>query len=124
MRSKLLICLLFPAAAAAVALCVLHGHGFIHFFGIDTESSDNYNLISGIGPMTLNALGMTTLVSGLWRAHNCHAASCLRIGRYPIAGGQFRVCRKHHPHQQVRENGLTAESLGEIHRHYYQQPRS
>jgi hypothetical protein len=33
-----------------------------------------------------------------WYHHTCHDSPwCLRHGRYPAAGGLFRLCRHHHP---------------------------
>jgi hypothetical protein len=56
-----------------------------------------YQLWSGFIP----ALAIVTIFGGLashLRSMNCHVDGCWRIGRYPLAGGQFKVCRKHSPH--------------------------
>jgi len=39
------------------------------------------------------------IIGGLFWWHNsCHHSRwCLRWGRYPAAGGVFRLCRHHHP---------------------------
>lgn len=55
-----------------------------------------YNLYSGF------AASYPWLILGgipAWWYHNtCHdSLLCLRWGRYPAAGGTFRLCRFHHP---------------------------
>ena len=71
-----------------------------HLFGLDNASGPAYLAWSGVvsdAPeilAALAALGALTLIA----VHlNCHEPSCRRIGRYPVAGGQWRVCRRHHP---------------------------
>src|ERR1700759_3334336 len=54
---------------------------------------DGYNFISG-------PLADITLIGGAYailRRHNCHAKGCWRIGRHPVEGTAYLVCRKHHP---------------------------
>jgi hypothetical protein len=41
--------------------------------------------------------GIFTAVIVHWRHVNCHEQGCPRVGRYPIAGGEFRYCGRHHP---------------------------
>ena len=56
-----------------------------------------YQLWSGFIP----ALAIVSIFGGLashLRSMNCHVTGCWRIGRYPLAGGQFKVCHKHSPH--------------------------
>lgn len=56
-----------------------------------------YQLWSGFVP----ALAVLSLFGGV-AAHlkliNCHVHRCPRLGRYPVAGGKFKVCAKHSPH--------------------------
>lgn len=57
---------------------------------------DGYNFISG-------PLADITLLGGayaLLRHHNCHVKGCWRVGRHPVAGTSYIVCRKHHPHEK------------------------
>lgn len=60
-----------------------------------------YGFWSGFGsvfPWVLISSG--SFFAGLWvavRAVNCHEKGCPRVGRYPIAGGRFKYCGKHHP---------------------------
>jgi hypothetical protein len=52
-------------------------------------------LSSFLGPIE----GAGAFVAGyvLARRHNCHVKGCMRIGRSPVRGTQFVVCRRHHP---------------------------
>jgi len=99
-------------AAAAAVLCALHGRGLIHFLGIDTQASDNYDFTSGIGPMLLTAAGMTTLVSGLWHGHNCHAPGCWRIGRHRIDGTPW--CNRHHRQARHHDQATLADVISTL----------
>lgn len=108
MRSVLLYsALALAGVTAAAVLSVLHQRGFTHLLGIDTQASDNYDFTSGIGPMLLTAASMTTLLGGMFRHASCHVDGCWRLGRYHVAGGQFRVCRKHHPDDIIRTRQVT-----------------
>lgn len=80
--------------SACIALCILFGRAFIHFWGIDTQQSDNYDFFSGPGPVWVSALGLSTIITGLWHGVNCHAAGCWRIGRHKVAGSPW--CNRHH----------------------------
>jgi hypothetical protein len=68
---------------------------------------DGYNFISG-------PLADITLLGGAYaiiRRHNCHAKRCWRLGRHKVAGTDYIVCRKHHPHETP-----TAEQILAAHR--------
>lgn len=43
----------------------------------------------------------------------CHVHKCYRIGRYPIAGGQYKVCRRHHP--DLAGSILTVQDANKAH---------
>jgi hypothetical protein len=103
------------AAAAVVALCVVFGRGLIHLLGIDTQQSDNYDFVSGVGPMLIAALGYIGIIGGMWKHLNCHADGCMLIGRYPVAGGKYKVCRRHHPDDEVRARGLSVHLIHREH---------
>lgn len=65
----------------------------LHILGVDDVSGRPYAFWSGFaGDLSILA---TPLV--LWRRHNCHARWCPRIGRHPVAGTTWTVCRRHHP---------------------------
>jgi hypothetical protein len=67
--------------------------------------------LANIGPFSTDFLGdwsnflgpiegAGAFVAGyvLARRHNCHVRGCMRIGRSPVHGTSFVVCRRHHPH--------------------------
>lgn len=54
----------------------------------------NYAFASGPGPMILTAAGMSTIIGGLWRTHNCHEDGCYRIGKHKVNGTPW--CNLHH----------------------------
>jgi hypothetical protein len=98
------------AAAAGLAGAVVFGwwwdHGGQGWLAIHTGSNGHgaepyYGYWSAFGavfPWALLTLG--GLISGLvlaWRHVNCHTPRCPRVGRYPVAGGAFRCCGRHHP---------------------------
>jgi hypothetical protein len=77
-----------------------------HAFRWTWHDPDGYNFISG-------PLADVTLLGGcyaLLRHHNCHAKGCWRIGRHPVEGTAYVVCRKHYPHKQP-----TAEQIHAAH---------
>lgn len=91
--------LYLAAAAAALTLAGWAAgdfRAFIHFFGIDTQQSDNYDVTSGVGPMAETFLLGSGLLATVWAHLNCHADGCPGLGRFHVAGGQYRVCRRHH----------------------------
>jgi hypothetical protein len=78
-------------------------------------NGQNYAFTSGPGPMFLTTAGMSTIIVGGWHHLNCHVYKCMRVARFPVAGGQYKVCRKHHPDEVVR-NGLKLHHIHEAHR--------
>jgi len=63
-----------------------------HILGL-SGSGGWYGFWSGIG-------GDGALLAApaiLARRHNCHVRGCPRLGRHPVAGTDFTVCRRHHP---------------------------
>jgi hypothetical protein len=69
---------------------------FIHFFGIDTQQSDNYDFFSGSGPVFVALLGFSSLFAGLAHHVNCHEPGCWRVGRHKVNGTPW--CNVHHEH--------------------------
>jgi len=81
-----------------------------------------YQFWSGIAGCFVS-LGLLSGLITAYRHINCHAPWCPRRGIHPAAGGQFKLCRKHHPdlpdkkpdlreiykihddHKQLAENG-------------------
>lgn len=62
--------------------------------GFDSQATPQYGFASGIGPMLLTAIGMSTLLTGMWHSLNCHEPGCYRIGRHKISGTPW--CNEHH----------------------------
>lgn len=122
--SKVIRILFIPIFIIAIAFfLVLLAAGFVEMFiwasglfgvqhslGVDTQASKNYDTVSGYLPMVVTALGFSGLLATAWHHLNCHEAGCWRIGKYPIAGGQYKSCRKHHPDPAVQV-GITAANL-------------
>lgn len=92
-------------AAAGWAMAA-YERGFAHFLGIDTQQSQNYDFVSGVGPMFLTAIGMTTIITGLWHGLNCHQEGCWRIGKHKVNGTPW--CSRH---QHLARPQRTAEEL-------------
>jgi hypothetical protein len=69
-----------------------------HFFGTRNNdgNSSGYLFWSGVGS-DLSELAMIGFLYAFLRKHNCHSRGCWRIGRHPVEGTGFVVCRKHHP---------------------------
>lgn len=64
-----------------------------HILGLDDVSGRWYAFWSGVGgDLAFIAAPLVVL-----RRHNCHVKWCLRIGRHPVAGTMYTVCRRHHP---------------------------
>ena len=78
-----------------------------------------YNFWSGFG----SDLGEVTLISAVGvgvytgvRKVNCHTKGCWRIGRHPLEGTPYVLCRHHHPH--VPSGGATHEHILEQYRRH------
>lgn len=69
-------------------------HPFFHLDRpLDPLHGDGYQVFSG-------PLGATAVFTGMYvfvRARNCHVKRCARIGRHPVEGTTYTVCRRHHP---------------------------
>lgn len=68
-------------------------HWLSHVLGLDDASGPYYLFHSGIeGNLAL------IVSAGVFIRHkNCHTPWCWRIGKHPVDGTPFTVCRKHHP---------------------------
>lgn len=105
------ISLLFILAGLSWAI-VAHEHGLAHAFGIDTQASQEYDFVSGVGPMLMTGLGYAGMTTTMLRRLNCHVDGCWNMGLHPMAGGDFHVCRKHSHHPEK----ITVEHIHEQHR--------
>ena len=61
--------------------------------GISNEASRAYAFWSGFG----SCLGYASVAAVAWRHLKCHSRGCRRIGRHPVEGTPFKVCRRCHP---------------------------
>lgn len=113
---------LWYAAAAVVAIVLicwgLWYHGMDHGIGIDTQTSLEYAYFSGFGAWLSSTLGLSSIVAAVVLHLNCHAPQCPRVGRYPIAGGQYKVCRRHHPDPEIREGRAILAHMHHKHREH------
>ena len=73
---------------------------FLHWLAVHTgtvnEAGPYYGFWSGFGS-DLGELAIIGGLIGIYRKHNCHVKGCWRIGRHPVEGTDFTVCRPHHP---------------------------
>lgn len=107
--------------AVLAGLCVLatvYERYLAHALGIDTQQSQEYDFVSGVGPMIITAVGYTGVIASIVHHLNCHVDTCPRIGRYPLAGGEFRVCRRHLPDDHPARQKLTAHHIHLAHREH------
>lgn len=103
----------------AVWSMVAHGWGWLYGLGVHPypESSSTpwtYQLLSGLVP-ALTVLSLLTFLATAFRHLNCHTAGCYRLGKFPVVGGQFKVCRKHHREITGHPDKLTVDALRELH---------
>jgi hypothetical protein len=76
-------------------------HWLAHFFGFDAGQGNgaHYLFWSGAG----SDLAYLALVWSVVRHYNCHQPRCWRVGRLPVPGTSYVVCRKHHPSPPQRD---------------------
>lgn len=58
---------------------------------------------------------LSAATSSWLRKQNCHVEHCWRLGRFPVAGGKFFVCRHHSPDPAVRHSKVTFEHILQVH---------
>lgn len=73
-----------------------------------------YQLWSGFVP-ALTVLSLLGSAIALFRHVNCHVHGCPRVGRFAVAGGQFKVCQRHHPDAAVATRKLTVHHIRAMH---------
>ena len=91
----------------------------VHFFGCDYGAPYGhwvpYDFWSGVSGSFLSA-GIAFLLTW-YLSHTCHDSwRCLRYGRYPAAGGTFKLCRHHHP--DMRGQRPYRELIERMHREW------
>lgn len=91
----------------------------LHFSGVDNGSGRWYLWWSGFGA-NFQEYALIGAVVLLYRRHNCHVHRCWRVGRYPVEGTGYVVCRAHHPEGPVTAGQVAARHAargGDIHVH-------
>lgn len=83
------------------------GPWLVHVLGLDDASGGWYLWWSGIAS-DLPELAVLGAVAAHLRRINCHVHRCWRVGRFPVAGTGFVVCRQHH-----RDGAPTAADVRE-----------
>lgn len=82
------------ALAAWIGLYPVDWENWLGFSKYDYfTAGTNYAFTSGPGPMFLTAVGLSTIIAGLWHHVNCHEPGCMRIGRHKIDGTPW--CNTH-----------------------------
>lgn len=77
-------------------------HWLANWLGLTNASGPIYSFWSGVfSDASVLAVPLVIL-----RKSNCHTKGCLRIGRHPVEGTVFRVCRKHHPEEHQTEKDI------------------
>ena len=101
----------------ALWAAVAYEHGFAHFLGIDTQGSQNYDFVSGVGPMIITALGYGGIISALVGKFNCHHHGCWRIGKHHVNGSPWCTVHHHEVRPERRDHEILESiegSLGEL----------
>ena len=96
MKRSVWISLILAVGGTCLWAMIAYEHGFAHFLGIDTQGSQNYDFVSGVGPMFVTALGYGGLITALVAKFNCHEPGCWRVGKHHVAGSPW--CGRHHKH--------------------------
>lgn len=98
--------------AATIALCIIFGRAFIHFWGIDTQQSENYDAFSGPVPVWVSAAGMSTIITGMAHHVNCHEPGCWRIGKHKVDGTPW--CSRHHHRARAAVTATLADVVARL----------
>lgn len=110
------------AVAGFIAWIALYPDDWRNWLGFSKaayfQDGQNYAFYSGIGPMLITAIGLSTLIAGAWRHFNCHVDGCPRIARFHVDGTTFKVCKFHHPEDAVREGKVTHHHIIMAHRRH------
>lgn len=74
----------------------------MNVLGTDNGNSPFYLFYSGIFAVLVFAGGQAWNGYLNARKSNCHEHGCWRIGRLPVEGTPWHVCRRHHPDPPAR----------------------
>jgi hypothetical protein len=114
---------LICAASAVIVVWVIHSRQVNYWFEVHTgtvnEPGPYYGFWSGFGS-DLEEFGILGAIGAaiyqLVKKYNCHEPGCWRIGQYHAAGGQFKLCYRHHPDYQGTKP--THELIDRLHREH------
>lgn len=81
--------------------------------GNRNEAGGYYGFWSGFGGATRDLEYFFIGAAVYWHNTCHHSRSCLRWGKYPAAGGLFKLCHKHHPDLGERPDH---EMINRLHR--------
>jgi hypothetical protein len=80
-----------------------------------------YGYWSGFGsviPWSVGILGVVITAFLSWMHHvNCHATGCWRKGRFPVAGGAYKICLRCHNQMHGRDDSAPV-TIGHIREHH------
>jgi hypothetical protein len=103
---RIIICGVLLAVAGLVLWMGFYPADWSNWLGFSQydyfRAGTNYAFASGPGPMLLTAAGMSTIITGLWHAHNCHQDGCWRIGRHKVNGTPW--CNFHHEQARLERS--------------------
>lgn len=86
-------------------------HWLSHIAGLDNASGAWYLWWSGLAA-DLPEFAVVWGLIALARKHTCHIHRCWRVGRHPVDGTTFVVCRRHHPEiDKVTPQDLVMEDI-------------
>lgn len=109
------------AAAGLAVWIALYPDDWQFWLGFNQKAyfttGQNYAFFSGFGAMMMTALGLSTIIVTMIRHFNCHVRGCPRMGKFPVADGQYKVCRKHHGEVTGHPHHLSVEFLHHLHHH-------
>jgi hypothetical protein len=76
-----------------------------HIWGLDNPAGPWYTFWSGFGS-DVGEFAIFGALLSVYLRHACHVDGCWRIGRHPVEGTSYTVCKHHHPdgaptHEQV-----------------------
>lgn len=111
--------IVLAVVGAIIWSVVAHPWGWLYGFGVHPYPASSstpwtYQMWSGIVP-AMTVLSLVGAVITGYRHANCHVHNCWRIGRYEVADGHFKVCRKHHPDDPVRTGQVSADHIKAVH---------
>jgi hypothetical protein len=75
-------------------------HWLAHWLGLDNAAGPVYLFFSGSGSdlgLYASAIAIAFHAVASYRHKNCHVHRCPRLGRFPVEGTAWSVCRRHHP---------------------------